>query len=167
MTANLAKFLDLIAWAEGTSRSPLTHWDGYDVIVSGPTGGEVFKDFAAHPFDKRPPKLVSGPTMAHPGGLYSTASGRYQVLQWVWDAYQKQLHLPDFSPVSQDTVAVQQLKERKALPMIERGDVEGAIAACSNIWASLPGNDYAQNAHPMAVLVAQWNKIKPNGLEVA
>ena len=37
-----------------------------------------------------------------------------------WDAYRKQLGLKDFSPKSQDAVALQQIKERGALPMIDR-----------------------------------------------
>ena len=47
--------------------------------------------------------------------------------------------LKDFSPKSQDAVALQQIKERGALPMIDRGDIRQAIDRCSNIWASLPG----------------------------
>ena len=48
--------------------------------------------------------------------------------------------LPErFSPKSQDAVALQQIKERGALPMIDRGDIRQAIDRCSNIWASLPG----------------------------
>ena len=39
------------------------------------------------------------------------------------DAYRKQLGLKDFSPKSQDVVALQQIKERGALPMIDRGDI--------------------------------------------
>ena len=49
-----------------------------------------------------------------------------------------QLGLKDFSPKSQDAVALQQIKERGALPMID-GDIRQAIDRCSNIWASLPG----------------------------
>ena len=37
-----------------------------------------------------------------------------------------------------DAVALQQIKERGALPMIDRGDIRQAIDRCSNIWASLP-----------------------------
>ena len=49
----------------------------------------------------------------------------------------------DFSPKSQDAVALQQIKERGALPMIDRGDIRQADC-CSNIWASLPGAGYGQ-----------------------
>ena len=35
-------------------------------------------------------------------------------------------------------MALQQIKERGALLMIDRGDIRQAIDRCSNIWASLP-----------------------------
>ena len=57
------------------------------------------------------------------------------------------VYLKDFSPKSQDAVALQQIKERGALPMIDRGDIRQAIDRCSNIWASLPGAGYGQFEH--------------------
>ena len=44
-------------------------------------------------------------------------------------------------------MALQQIKERGALPMIDRGDIRQAINRCSNIWASLPGAGYGQFEH--------------------
>ena len=44
---------------------------------------------------------------------------------------------------------MQQIKERGALPMIDRGDIRQAIDRCSNIWASLPG--YGQFEHRLTV----------------
>ena len=41
-------------------------------------------------------------------------------------------------------MALQQIKERGALPMIDRGDIRQAIDRCSNIWASLPGAGYGR-----------------------
>lgn len=95
-------FLDMLAWSEGTDngRQP-TRNHGYDVIV----GGELFTDYSDHPR-----KLVT----LNPK-LKSTAAGRYQLLSRWWDAYRKQLGLKDFSPKSQDAVALQQIKERGAL----------------------------------------------------
>ena len=46
------------------------------------------------------------------------------------------LSLKDFSPKSQDAVALQQIKERGALPMIDRGDIRQAqstVAAISGL----------------------------------
>ena len=42
-------------------------------------------------------------------------------------------------PKSQDAVALQQIKERGALPMIDRGDIRQAIDRCSNIWGFTAG----------------------------
>ena len=42
-------------------------------------------------------------------------------------------------------MALQQIKERGALPMIDR-DIRQAIDRCSNIWASLPAG-YGQFEH--------------------
>ena len=66
--------------------------------------------------------------------------------------------LKDFSPKSQDAVALQQIKERGALPMIDRGDVRQAIDRCSNIWASLPGAGYGQFEHKADSLIAKFKE---------
>ena len=73
------------------------------------------------------------------------------------DAYRKQLGLKDFSPKSQDAVALQQIKERGALPMIDRGDIRQAIDRCSNIWASLPGAGYTSE-HKADSLIAKFKE---------
>ena len=39
---------------------------------------------------------------------------------------------------------MQQIKERGALPMIDRGDIRQAIDRYRNVWASLPGAGYGQ-----------------------
>ncbi|MCN8020324.1 glycoside hydrolase family protein, partial [Escherichia coli] len=61
-----------------------------------------------------------------------------------------------FSPESQDAVALQQIKERGALPMIDRGDIRQAIDRCSNIWASLPGAGYGQYEHKIGDLISRF-----------
>ena len=76
----------------------------------------------------------------------------------MWDAYRKQLGLKDFSPKSQDAVALQQIKERGALPMIDRGDIRQAIDRCGNIWASLPGAGYGQFEHKADSLIAKFKE---------
>ena len=99
----------MLAWSEGTDNGrQKTRNHGYDVIV----GGELFTDYSDHPR-----KLVTlNPKL-------KSYAGRYQLLSCWWDAYRKQLGLKDFSPKSQDAVALQQIKERGALPMIDRGDI--------------------------------------------
>ena len=70
----------------------------------------------------------------------------------------RRLGLKDFSPKSQDAVALQQIKERGALPIIDRGDIRQAIDRCSNIWASLPGAGYGQFEHKADSLIAKFKE---------
>ena len=154
MADRLKAFLDLIAYSEGTSTSPVTKNDGYDVVVSGVNGSAVFTDYAKHPFEDGGSVLVR-----RDPPLYSSAAGRYQLLARYWRVYKTQLKLPDYSPPSQDAVAIQQIKERRALALIEADDVTGAIAACASVWASFPGNDYGQGGRALPDLVAKYHEL--------
>ncbi|MCR4307644.1 MAG: glycoside hydrolase family 104 protein, partial [Candidatus Berkelbacteria bacterium] len=100
MTQNEKAFLDMIAISEGTSTIKASE-NGYNVIV----GGKLFQGYTDHPR-----KLVKLNEK-----LSSTAAGRYQLLSRYYDAYKKSLRLPDFSPASQDAIALQQIKECRAL----------------------------------------------------
>ena len=118
---------------EGTDNGrQKTRNHSYDVIV----GGELFTDYSECPH-----RLVT----LNPK-LKSTGAGRLASFPLV-GCLPQALGLKDFSPKSQDAVALQQIKERGALPMIDRGDIRQAIDRCSNIWASLPGAGYGQFEH--------------------
>ena len=54
-------------------------------------------------------------------------------------------------------MALQQIKERGALPMIDR-DIRQAIDRCSNIWASLPGAGYGCFEHKADSLIAKFKE---------
>ena len=86
--------------------------------------------------------------------LKSTGAGRPASFFPCWDAYRKQLDWKT-SLRKVRTVALQQIKERGALPMIDRGDIRQAIDRCSNIWASLPGAGYGQFEHKADSLIAK------------
>jgi muramidase (phage lysozyme) len=141
---NRLAFLDMIASSEiGHALLAVTD-DGYNVLVgSTPQNPLTFPSYAA------PPDVFNA-------ALDSTAAGRYQVLNRYAVIYIAQLGLPDFGPVSQDLIALQQIRERSALPMIDAGNFAGAVAACSNIWASLPGNNYGQHVNALASLQAAY-----------
>jgi len=131
---NVLAFLDMLAVSEGTDdgRQP-TNDDGYDVIV----GGELMSSYADHPR-----RLVALPRL----GVSSTAAGRYQLLARYWDAYRKSLGLVGgYTPENQDRVAIQQIRERGALPDIQAGRFDAAVRKVRNIWASLPGAGYGQH----------------------
>lgn len=154
MSKNLKAFLDALAWSEGTSISPATQNNGYDVIVTGVDGKpEVFADYSDHPFNKgRPSKQINSK------GLTSNASGRYQFMLKDWAYYRSQLGLSDFGPDSQDKWAIQLIKEQKALPDIEAGNILSAINKCQNIWASLPGAGYGQHENKMDDLITKYKE---------
>lgn len=147
MTNNEKAFLDMLAHSEIGEKLLLVSDNGYNVIVgSTPTQPDLFTSYADHPR-----KLV------HLGEfLQSTAAGRYQLLSRYFSIYKEQLNLPDFSPDSQDKIALQQIKERKALDDINAGRIDEAIDKCKNIWASLPGSGYGQHTNKMADLKAAF-----------
>lgn len=151
----LQAFLDLIAFSEGTSTHPLTVNNGYDVIVTGVSGPEVFTDFTDHPFmNGKPPVTVRRIPL-----LLSTAAGRYQIMRHWWQAYKEELRLPNFLPESQDAVAVRMITERGAIDLIESGNIGGAIAKCANIWASFPGNSYGQGGKQLSELMEKYGQL--------
>ena len=149
---NALAFLDMLSWAEGTSTSPATAMDGYDVIVTGiDRKPEVFKDFSDHPFARgRKSKVINSK------GLTSNASGRYQQMLKDWPHYRALLKLPDFGPISQDRLALQHIKECRAMPDVHAGRFDQAVSKCRNIWASLPSAGYGQREHKIEDLVAHY-----------
>jgi len=165
ISPTIAQFLSLIAHSEGTSTEDITANDGYDVIVTGEVEGangkllrheEVFTDYSQHPFaGGRPAVEIVPPGARFPKGLYSTASGRYQIILPTWKDLQARLSLPDFTPASQDAACVALLPQHAVLSILA-GDIQGAIEACSGIWASLPGNNYGQGGHTMGNLLEVW-----------
>ncbi len=160
MNANRKAFLDMLAYSEGTdpSRASINH--GYDVIVTGVDGvQEVFTDYSTHPFaNGRASKVIN----SH--GLTSNASGRYQFMLRDWVHYRDALGLtnttdyPDgaFSPAAQDAWAIQLIRERAALPLIDIGQIELAITKVSNLWASLAGSPWGQPTRSMASLIVAY-----------
>lgn len=138
--SNLSAFLTMIAVSEGTE--PIGD-RGYDCIVgSTPEHPVLFGSYADHPRVKvrlRP-------------DLVSTAAGRYQILERYYDSYKAQLGLKDFSPESQDAIATQMIREQRAFADVAAGRFDEAVAKCSSIWASLPGNTYGQHQNALAAL---------------
>lgn len=142
ITPNRKAFLDTIAVSEGTKGKGD---DGYNVLY----GGGLFSGYADHPR-----KMLTFPIK---GKLVtSSAAGRYQLLSRYFDAYKKQLALTDFSPAAQDQIALQQIKERRALDDIDAGRFDAAVAKCRNIWASFPGAGYGQHEQKLETLRAAF-----------
>jgi lysozyme len=144
MDPKLKAFLDLIGWSEGAD---------YNTIVTGVNGPSTFTDFSDHPFAHGGSVTVRRVPL-----LISTAAGRYQVLAHYFEAYKAQLGLTDFSPASQDAVALQQMKERGVPFLLKEDRVQEAITACSYIWASFPGNSYGQGGKSTEDLLTKYQE---------
>lgn len=144
---NLSAFLDVLAWAEGTSTNKNTQDDGYDIEING----NRFTDYSTHPFDGRDAVKVKV-------GLHSTAAGRYQFLIKYWHHYRDLLKLPDFGPLSQDRWAIHSIREQGALLPIKQGFLDIAVSNCRNIWASLPGAGYGQPERSLDKLCEKFLK---------
>lgn len=141
LDTNIAAFLDVIAISEIGEKLLAKSDDGYNVIV----GGTLFEDYFDHPNVLVPlPKL----------GISSTAAGRYQLLRRYFVAYKKQFpkHIIDFSPYAQDWIAMQQIREQKAMPDVIAGRFNVAVKKVANIWASLPGAGYGQHENKLDAL---------------
>lgn len=145
---NVIAFLDMLARSELGPALLAASDDGYNVIVgSTPAAPLLFRGYADHPR-----RVITLSRL----GIKSTAAGRYQLLARYYDAYRRQLGLADFSPINQDRIALQQIRERRALDDIKAGRLESAISKCRNIWASLPGAGYGQHEHSLATLQAAY-----------
>ncbi|MBM3114995.1 glycoside hydrolase family 104 protein [Jeongeupia naejangsanensis] len=144
--ANVLAFLDMLAASEGTAS---TGDDGYNVIVgSTPSSPKLFDNYADHPR-----VLVNLPKLK----IKSSAAGRYQILGRYYSAYSKQLRLSNFSPLSQDRIALQLIRECKALDDIKQGNIERAIHKCRSRWASLPGAGYGQHENKLKPLLDAYH----------
>jgi muramidase (phage lysozyme) len=147
MSPNLQAFLDCVAKCEGTD-SP----DGYRALFGyTPGNGKIFDNgYIDHPNIKSPFVQTDGKLN------YSTAAGRYQIINPTWRELKKKLGLLMFTPADQDAAAIELIRSCGALEDIERGDLQAAIDKTSRIWASLPASDYPQPKRTLAFAKAAF-----------
>ena len=140
-SSNVAAFLDVIAYAEGT-QSHYNYSFGFHVFSS---------------YDDHPRELYCE------GSLCSDAAGRYQFLSTTWDPLRNAADLPDFSPENQDRAAVLLLKQIDAYSAVTDissfDDFYEALKLCATTWASLPGSPYGQPTHSASEL---WSVFQNN-----
>lgn len=127
--SNVSAFLKAIAEAEG---------GGYDFKYGAIKGKRDdpwrFTDFSTHPG-------------AGAGGK-TTAAGMYQITIDTWRQHGGKMGLTDFSPKSQDLMAIELLRSVGAMEKIQAGDVAGAIKPAANKWAALPMGPGVGNRYP-------------------
>jgi len=153
---NVRAFLEAIAKCEGTAQraEPYRVCYGYRHTI---------QSYADHPAnlgewkgEKLSDKLCSAAGLGP--GCVSTAAGKYQITRTTWKSLKAKLKLKDFSPASQDAAAIELLRECGALPLVEVGNVAGAVNKARRIWASLPGAGYAQPERSLAWVQNQFKE---------
>lgn len=126
---NVSAFLKAIAEAEG---------GGYDFKYGAIKG-------------KRNDPWRFSDLSTHPGtgfGGSTTAAGMYQITIATWRQHGGKMGLTDFSPTTQDLIAVEILRSLRIIDKIKSGDIAGAIGPASRTWAALPMGPGLSNAHP-------------------
>ena len=127
---NVSAFLKAIALAEG---------GGYDFKYGAVKGKKNdpwrFTDFSTHPG-------------AGYGGS-TTAAGMYQITIDTWrDHGGKAMGLTDFTPETQDLIAVDLLRSLNVLDKIKEGDIAGSMMKAATKWAALPQGPGLANRYP-------------------
>lgn len=157
MTPNISAFLTMTAHSEGCDLKP----DPYRVCFSYV---HTIVDLSYHPAEKRPDGSVEWHgeplsdqlcSLAGLGpGCISTAAGKYQITHPTWAGLKALLKLSNFGPGAQDDCAVQLIKQRGALELVNAGRIADAIALCHPLWASFPGSTAGQPQKPITDLLA-------------
>ncbi|GJJ05125.1 hypothetical protein RugamoR64_56630 [Duganella rhizosphaerae] len=117
--ANMQAFLKAIAEAEG--------------------GGYDFKYGAVRGKKNDPWRLADYSTHPSPGvGGKTTAAGMYQENIETWREMGGNMGLSDFTPETQDLIAVEILRVIKVAESIKSGDINAALDKASHRWSALP-----------------------------
>lgn len=139
-TGNLGAFLDMLALSEGTAQISDSD-DGYRVLVgSTPAHHITFVDYSTHP------DILNR-------ALNSTAAGRYQIICPTFKSLCLKYGYKDFTPETQDKMAISLIAECEAIEDVYNGNVTDAITKCANTWASLPGGSSGQHENQMSLLI--------------
>jgi len=72
----------------------------------------------------------------------------YQINIATWREYTEKMALTDFSPHTQDLIAVDILRTLGAIDKIIAGDIPGAMPKAATRWASLPEGPGKKNHYP-------------------
>lgn len=116
---NVKAFIASIATAEGGD---------YNLKYGGVKGKKndkwQFSDFSTHPGAGSDGK--------------TTAAGMYQINQGTWKEMGAKMDLSDFSPSTQDLLAVEILRTIGVIDSIVGGDISTGLSAASRRWAALP-----------------------------
>lgn len=126
---NVAAFLKAIAAAEG---------GGYDFKYGALKGRSNdrwrFTDTSTHPGPG-----IDGKT---------TAAGMYQITRPTWEHHGGKLGLRDFSPRTQDLIAVEILRSLGVIDLVKAGRIVEVMPKVAKTWAALPKGPGRANQYP-------------------
>lgn len=155
MTAqsNLAAFLAAIRLGEGTSGA-----NGYTILC----GGGTFDNYSVHPalagWRGWQMPLAMAQAAGYPNGAVSTAAGAYQINRPTYKRVADKIGVDDFTPGTQDRIAIELIREKGALADAMAGRVATAVAKCAKVWASLPGATYGQRTVSLQNFINQYSQ---------
>ncbi len=144
--SNVKAFLGTIAWAEG---------GGYDFLFGASPSNTKwrFTDYSTHP----------GPG----SDKVTTAAGMYQIKKSAWEDHGiRRMGLTDFSPQTQDLIAVSLLRKGGAVDALISCDFKKVMSEASYSWAALaqgPGLPNRYSGQPYKEYEAVLAKYKELG----
>jgi lysozyme len=159
MTAqtNTTAFLAALRYGEGTAGA-----DGYSLLC----GGGRFDDFSAHPalagWGGWQMPLAMAQAAGYPNGAVATAAGAYQINRPTYKRLAAKLGLGDFSPTTQDAMAIELIREKGALADVMAGRAKDAARKVAKVWASLPGAGYGQREVAVNAFLNQYTNAGGN-----
>jgi len=134
-TPEVRAYLDLVAWKEV----------GHSLNADGSPSGYRERNGVAGSRGLMPESAIAdNGTLPRDELRYNV--GRYQMklvdVEDMRNRYDRRID--DFSPESQDRIAVAKMRDRGVMRELEQGDIRGAIERGGKEWASLPGSPYGQ-----------------------
>lgn len=147
-SANASAFLWTIRMSEGTAGS-----DGYAALFGyTPRNGKTFSSYAAHPKIFYDYRNQAGKV------IKTSAAGAYQITYTTYSALCRKYGYSDFSPETQDEMALALIKERGALEDVRMGRFAMALNKLRKVWASLPDSDVDQPTRSYEYLAGAYTK---------
>jgi muramidase (phage lysozyme) len=143
-TTNRTAFLAMIGQSEVGAGLIGETDSGYNVLCGAtPSNPMTFSDYSTHP------DILNQ-------ALDSTAAGLYQINHPTWLTLCSQTGLSDFSPATQDAMAIQLITNKGAIADVDAGNFASAVQKCGPVWASLGYNNYGQPTNALANLQAWY-----------
>lgn len=136
-TPEVRAYLDLVAWKEVRP--------GHSLNADGSPSGYRDRNGVPGSMGTMPESAVAN-NGTFPRDELQYNVGRYQMKQVDVDDMRKRYDpkIDDFSPESQDRIAVAKMKYRDVIEPLQSGDIRTAIHNGGKEWASLPGSPYGQ-----------------------